>query len=434
MAFALPQQPLLRRFTAAISMAALLAATSVDATATKAALSTALPHNKATAEEEETPSMKPQWHQKLRGGQGTSHGRKSSSTGSVGKVALVRQRSHRTASASHHTVAAAAAAGARRHGRRGDEDEETTDNEGKVVCVDDPSEWRSKTKSTCADYLNFNWCTSSGGYGEGWGDNGDFKAWASSTGISAVEACCSCGGGEQLDISVAKLGAEKCSTGDVIMDVATCEAVSRSLGANFASAAAWPEGHPRGCHTDERRSNVWLNTDPAGVGHDEFSLLCGSEQEDGKDDYDDDDSEDDNDEEGENNQEESDSNPLDALKEKLRQQVVKTHAALVHNMKRRVEIGVELRKLDDEGSSKKEIASSMRAVAQETKSKAMADLLGNMWGEMRMFATPFYEERLDEELVNLEHQEPMLEEAYEKAKEALANASPPPESADQPPV
>merc|ERR1719277_359593 len=110
---------------------------------------------------------------------------------------------------------------------------------------------------------------------------------------------------------------------------------------------------------------------------------------------------------------------MKVAKEKLRQQVVDTHAALVKNMKRRGQIGIELRKLDDESSSKKDIDTSMQAVAQETNSKAMADLLGDMWREMRMFATPFYEERLDEELVNLEHQEPALEANYEKAKAAL---------------
>merc|ERR1719277_1975457 len=116
---------------------------------------------------------------------------------------------------------------------------------------------------------------------------------------------------------------------------------------------------------------------------------------------------------------------MKVAKEKLREQVVNTHAALVKNMKRRVQIGLELRKLDDETSSKKDIDISMEAVAQETNSKAMANLLGDMWREMRMFATPFYEERLDEELLNLEHQEPQLQDNYEKAKTALAAAEKP---------
>jgi len=339
----------------------------------------------------------------------------------------------------------------------------TTSEKVEGVCVDSPSDWRSKTGSTCADYTNLRWCTRDGGKGDGWGGNGDFEDWVAEGFRTAAESCCMCGGGQEVDIFMETLGEEACSKGETITDAATCEAASRSLGATFSSAAAWPEGHPRGCHTDGRRSHVWLNMDPSGTAQDEFAILCAdvADEEEADDDDDDDDdsasdkdeddSERDGDDEDEDEREDKndetkaaavnkerrdgDKKAADAkeisaeraahikLEAQLREKVVHTHAALVHNLKRRVQVGLELHRLDgDDDAGRKDIEKHKKAVAYETRSKAMGNLMGDMWKEMRMFAVPFYEERLEEELLTLEKQGPELEEAYNKAVGELDKA------------
>jgi len=520
--------PSMRRFAAAVFAAVLLAVAPGDAAeaaaAAAAAAANALPQSddvdftyggeasSAAAPSSRRPpppqQQQPQQPQQLllRGRRPRPEAKVASSRRAAGAasrqggltagVALVRQHSQQRHAATSKRRAARrdGAKSGRKSGRKGEGEASSKGaaEQPEVVCVDSPGDWRSKSSSTCADYASFHWCTEEGDYGDGWGDNGDFKDWTSKDGLSAVQACCTCGGGREVDVSVGNLGDEACPSGDAILDVTTCEAVSRALGANFASAAAWPKGHPRGCHTDERRSNVWMNTDPAASGghYHAFARLCASERGNSEEEDDDDDdedhggdreandgaeSDDDDDAESEENdgeeaekekgggregedeeeeeegeeddqEEEDDDRQKDTRQEeddkmdsaikvakaKLREQVVTTHAELVKNMKRRVQIGLELRKLDDEGASRKEIASSMEAVKHETKSAAMANLLGDMWREMRMFATPFYEERLDEELVNLEHQEPALEDNYEKAKAALAASEKSSESPEPP--
>lgn len=237
----------------------------------------ALPHTpEALAAAEEAVSHGPRRRQQLRGGEAAA-GEDDASSSHSGRVVLMRRHfKRRSAAASRSSLRRHATAGAVAKGKP------------KAICIDSPSDWRSKTKSTCTDYLHFNWCTQSGDYGTAWGDNGDFKDWASIDGTPADEACCACGGGSQVHVSIEGAGQEKCASGEAIMDVATCEAAAKSFGATFTAAAAWPEGHPRGCHMDDRRSSVWLNTDPAGVGQDEFSLLC-AEEEDDEDDEDDED-------------------------------------------------------------------------------------------------------------------------------------------------
>eukprot|EP00931_Biecheleriopsis_adriatica_P110748 TRINITY_DN85044_c0_g1_i1.p1 TRINITY_DN85044_c0_g1~~TRINITY_DN85044_c0_g1_i1.p1 ORF type:complete len:151 (-),score=19.37 TRINITY_DN85044_c0_g1_i1:62-514(-) len=60
-------------------------------------------------------------------------------------------------------------------------------------CVGD--EWSSKNGRRCCEYYQKNWCTSDGDYGSGWTDSGTFDDWANAKGVSAVDACCECGGG-----------------------------------------------------------------------------------------------------------------------------------------------------------------------------------------------------------------------------------------------
>jgi alpha-tubulin suppressor-like RCC1 family protein len=64
-------------------------------------------------------------------------------------------------------------------------------------CQETPDGWESSTGATCERYSN-GWCTPSGGYGSGWYSSyGVFDDWAVN-GISADEACCQCGGGQQV--------------------------------------------------------------------------------------------------------------------------------------------------------------------------------------------------------------------------------------------
>lgn len=69
-------------------------------------------------------------------------------------------------------------------------------NTSYVQCIDNPISWTSLNGATCVDYQLRSWCTSSGDYGAGWGEFGTFGDWADlETGITALDACCVCGGG-----------------------------------------------------------------------------------------------------------------------------------------------------------------------------------------------------------------------------------------------
>ena len=56
--------------------------------------------------------------------------------------------------------------------------------------------WVSSTGFGCAEYGSENWCTSDGGFGEGWQQElGAFADWGVD-GVDATMACCVCGGGD----------------------------------------------------------------------------------------------------------------------------------------------------------------------------------------------------------------------------------------------
>ncbi|KAK3269074.1 hypothetical protein CYMTET_22465 [Cymbomonas tetramitiformis] len=55
--------------------------------------------------------------------------------------------------------------------------------------------WVDTTSATCEDYYVFNYCDESGGYGSGWSAKGGAFEDYAENGVSAVEACCACGGG-----------------------------------------------------------------------------------------------------------------------------------------------------------------------------------------------------------------------------------------------
>merc|ERR1712216_473222 len=67
-------------------------------------------------------------------------------------------------------------------------------------CLDSPGNWQGKGGESCDDYVSQRLCTLESGYGPGWVRMDDdledltFEDYATE-GISAVEACCGCGGG-----------------------------------------------------------------------------------------------------------------------------------------------------------------------------------------------------------------------------------------------
>jgi len=68
--------------------------------------------------------------------------------------------------------------------------------ENSGTCIDSPESWTNTAGEVCDDYVNYDWCTPSGGYGSSWSSSwGTFSDWADEDGYTAVDACCECGGG-----------------------------------------------------------------------------------------------------------------------------------------------------------------------------------------------------------------------------------------------
>lgn len=64
------------------------------------------------------------------------------------------------------------------------------------VCVDNPYQWRDTRGDSCQEYVAKKFCTSDGGYGQGWWQTWGTFATFASQGQSAQTACCGCGGGQ----------------------------------------------------------------------------------------------------------------------------------------------------------------------------------------------------------------------------------------------
>lgn len=89
---------------------------------------------------------------------------------------------------------------------------------------------------------------------------------------------------------------------------------------------------------------------------------------------------------------------LDAAKQKL--------AANLHEQS---ELEHRMMHLSDESSSDAEIDLSIKLVTNETQSPAMANMLGHVWKEMRMFEVPVYGDHVKDELKHLKRDERVLE-------------------------
>lgn len=66
-----------------------------------------------------------------------------------------------------------------------------------VSCSDQPSSWTSSEGDSCSVYQNYNYCTPAGAEGSGWKRSrwGPITNFGDSNGITALDACCACGGG-----------------------------------------------------------------------------------------------------------------------------------------------------------------------------------------------------------------------------------------------
>jgi len=324
-------------------------------------------------------------------------------------------------------------------------------------CSDAPLDWESTTGLSCKDYASEQFCNEDGSYGEGWLKTwGDFKDWGNKDGLCARDACCACGGGVQVAIHQSRLG-DACEEGKLITSEATCRKAAESIGAGYAMTAHWPVGQPAGCHVDGDGKTVWLNTHPEGSSpHPKYASLCATdgiprsqgevqeqkEEEDEKEDEEEDREDDEEDEKFKEEKEEEEdrqheieggeeheeakleeepeeelSRSADPETNRLREAVVVAHRALASNMKRRVEIGNELRRL--ERTTSKDIDARVEALAGESKSPELAMFLGDMWKEQRRYEIPVYKENLQSEFEKLEKEAVTLEARYEAAKHEL---------------
>jgi len=144
----------------------------------------------------------------------------------------------------------------------------------------------------------------------------------------------------------------------------------------------------------------------------------------GDDDDDDDEDEDDEDEKDEKAEEKPKEKPKALTDEQKAAQV-----ELEKVQKKIDKIVHEEESLSDGASFKAEVDNDVMLVANETQTQALAEFLGDMWKEMRMFSVPFYKKHLKEELEKLKAEEAKLQKtiADEKAgKEPAETKAPAP--------
>lgn len=82
---------------------------------------------------------------------------------------------------------------------------------------------------------------------------------------------------------------------------------------------------------------------------------------------------------------------------------------LISNLRKQSHLKEHIRHLTNETASDEEIESSAKLVANETESVEMANMLSNMWKEMRMFDVPSYKEHVKKQLHDLKDEEDVLE-------------------------
>lgn len=90
--------------------------------------------------------------------------------------------------------------------------------------------------------------------------------------------------------------------------------------------------------------------------------------------------------------------------------------ALAKNLETLDDLRKRKARLENTKESDKQIDASVRLVTNETESAAMAGMLGNMWKEMRMFATPMYIKYLEDQIKKEEAKTPLLRKQLEAAQ------------------
>jgi len=100
---------------------------------------------------------------------------------------------------------------------------------------------------------------------------------------------------------------------------------------------------------------------------------------------------------------------VDAKESKKDKEVDALKVELKDNKEEQDELNKRIKHLSDEAKSDQEIDSSAALVGNETQSPAMANMMGKMWKEMRMFNTPFYGEHVEEQVHHLKMTQHKLE-------------------------
>lgn len=116
--------------------------------------------------------------------------------------------------------------------------------------------------------------------------------------------------------------------------------------------------------------------------------------------------------------------PTDAEKKELQLAVTKAREALNENLEKQGRFLKEKALLENLSESDKQIDAKVHRVANETESVAMADMLGDMWKEVRMFAAPEYIQYLKEEILKLQDKQKVLEQKLSDAQAALVEGDP----------
>jgi len=82
---------------------------------------------------------------------------------------------------------------------------------------------------------------------------------------------------------------------------------------------------------------------------------------------------------------------------------------LASNLRKQSDFKQTIAHLTDQHGSDEEIEDLEKQVANETESAEMADMMGNMWKEMRMFEVPVYAKHVKHEVRHLKHEEKILQ-------------------------
>lgn len=96
-------------------------------------------------------------------------------------------------------------------------------------------------------------------------------------------------------------------------------------------------------------------------------------------------------------------------KHKVASSKQKLRLELASNLRKQSDFKQTIAHLTNQHESDEEIEDLEKQVANETESAEMADMMGNMWKEMRMFEVPVYAKHVKHEVRHLKHEEKILQ-------------------------